>query len=138
MVLILSSFWIRSRIFLKGYPAFWRRFTFLLIFGIESISFKKSPKLCFMTCADFLLNAKVVVDEINGIFRRIAAAFPQTAMESATIQSGWYSFISSQTFSPSANVVSTRIFVENATSFPILAASSGRSFCSESYLSQDI
>ena len=62
----------------------------------------------------------------------IAIALPQTAMESATIQSGFRLSISRHTISSKANVVSTRILVEKARSFPIFAASSGFKFFSTS------
>ena len=60
----------------------------------------------------------------------IAIAFPHTAIESATMQSGFSRFISSHTLSSRAKVVSTKIFVENARSLPTRTESLGVSFCS--------
>ena len=66
----------------------------------------------------------------------IATAFPHTAMESATMQSGCILCISRQTISSSARVVSTSSFVEKARSLPTLAPSFGDMLSSASYSSQ--
>ena len=72
---------------------------------------------------------KVVVEETKGILSFMAIAFPQTAMESATIQSGRSCSISRETHSSSVSVVSTRILVENARSLPARTESFGVNLC---------
>ena len=102
-----------------------------LYFDVEKSTHKVNTKIY-----EYLLKAKVVVEDTKGIPSLSATAFPQTAIESATIQSGCNRSISLHTISSSANVVSTKSFVEKAKSFPTLAVSFGSNFNSVSYSSQ--
>ncbi len=86
---------------------------------------------------EYLLNAKVVVEDTNGMPNFMARALPQTAIESATIQSGFSCFKSAHTLSSRANVVSTKIFVANAKSLPRRTESCAVNFCSISNSSHE-
>ena len=96
----------------------------VLIFGMDSSIPSICPGLCFISFAECRLKAKVVVEDTKGIPSFRATALPQTAMESATIQSGLNRSISAQTMSSRERVVSTRTRVDRARSEPSRAASS--------------
>ena len=67
-----------------------------------------------MIWAEYRLKAKVVVEQTKGMPSFKAMAFPQTAIESATIQSGLSCAMCLHTTSPNASVVSARIRMEKA------------------------
>ena len=83
-----------------------------------------SLRLWGMIFADSLLNAKVVVEQTKGMPSFLATALPHTAMESATMQSGFSRSMARHTGSSSDRVVSTSTRVDRARSAPIFAPSS--------------